>query len=88
MHAVFLRASGLAIPPGAKIYAAYLTAKIAGPARATLYPAQSPTEKPLVVITAPPASTKGVQFPGGHLLDAGLYVALEGQAEGILIIWD
>jgi hypothetical protein len=88
MHAEFRRVSGRALPPGAKIHAAYLTAKLAGPAKATLYPGQAPTEKPLVVITAPTANTKGVQFPGGHLLENGLYVELEENAEGILLVWD
>jgi hypothetical protein len=88
MHAAFVRESGRALPPGAKIHAAYLTANLSGPAKAILYPAQAPVEKPLTVITAPTAKTSGVQFPGGVLLDAGLYVELQENYEGILIVWD
>ena len=88
MHASWVATSGRALPAGAKIYAAYLTARLTGPAQAVLYPAQAPTDKPLAVISAPTASTRAVLFPGGVLLEAGLYVELMENAEGVLLVWD
>lgn len=88
LRATWVTQTGQALPAGAKLHAAYLTAKASGDAKATLYPAPAPVEKPLAVFAALAGVTFALTLPGGVPLPAGLYVELDANSEGMLLVWE